>query len=191
MNRIQARIFLYSMLTALLLFCPAVVAAKNLHLIESLPNGFAIYRSGTPSEKDLAEFSELGIQEIAVLSGNAQKHELKHREVFPDLVIVYDEKQNHKEPLTEAFLDWFDKWVERSRREGMKIAIRCKCGCHRTGRLAAYYQMKWQNLTYEDATIIMGKHGKHMSRYKHLWDQVRGLAERIEGQGEVMVRESG
>lgn len=42
--------------------------------------------------------------------------------------------------------------------------------------------MKWQNLSYEDATIIMDTYGKHMWRFRYLWDQVAMLAKRIEAQ---------
>jgi protein-tyrosine phosphatase len=154
------------------------VSAGNLHLIEQLPNGFAIYRSGKPRVEDLDRFKRLGITEIAVLSGNAEKHELKHREVYPELEVVYNEKQTHRRLPDETFLDWFDQWVEDARQTGKKIAFRCNCGCHRTGRLAAYYQMRWQNLTYEDAAIIMKKHGRRMFFYPHLFDQVKVLEER-------------
>jgi protein-tyrosine phosphatase len=170
------RLILLLLLAAL----PAVSAAGNLHLIEELPNGFAIYRSGKPDQEDLEKYHQLGIQEIAVLSGNADKYELRYQSLVPDLQVVYDEKQNAKKLPDAAFFDWFDAWVEKARRRGTKIAFRCNCGCHRTGRLAAYYQMKWQNLTYEDAIILMNKHGRRMSFHPGLKDQVRRLQERIE-----------
>jgi protein-tyrosine phosphatase len=167
-------------LLMLLTILPAAAAASNLHLIETLPNGFAIYRSGKPDLEDLEEYRRLGIQEIAVLSGNADKHELKYHDRVPDLQVVYNEKQSPKKLPDAAFFDWFDTWVERARLSGRKIAFRCNCGCHRTGRLAAYYQMKWQNLTYEDAIILMNKHGRRMSFYPGLKEQVRQLQQRIE-----------
>jgi protein-tyrosine phosphatase len=170
------------LLILLLVGLPAAAAARNLHLIEDLPNGFAIYRSGKPDREGVAEYRALGIQEIAVLSGNADDHELKYAEEHPALVVVYDEKQNPKRPPDPAFLDWFDAWVEEARREGRKIAFRCNCGCHRTGRLAAYYQMKWQNLTHEDAVILMNKHGRRMRFYPGLKDQVREFQARIRHQ---------
>ena len=163
----------------LYLLLPASISAKNLHLMESLPNGFAIYRSGDPSPKDMREFKRLGILEMAVLTGDAEKKELKFHHLHPDLRIVYNEKQNHRIPLDDVFLDWFDSWVETARSEGKIIAFRCHCGCHRAGRLAAYYQMRWQNLTFEDATVLMKEYGKNMGAYGHLWDQVRELEKRI------------
>ena len=165
----------------LLLFFSIPISAKNLHLIESLPNGFAIYRSGDPSPKDMREFKRLGIEEMAVLTGDAKKKELKFHHVYPGLRIVYNEKQDHRIPLDEEFLDWFDSWIETARADGKIIAFRCHCGCHRAGRLAAYYQMRWQNLTFDDASVLMREYGKNMGAYGHLWDQVRQLEERIPG----------
>jgi protein-tyrosine phosphatase len=162
--------------------CASVAEARNLHLIEKLPNGYAIYRLGKPDEEGMLEMRELGIQEIAVLSGNAEKHEEKYRHLYPELEVVYNEKQRVRKLPDPAFLDWFDAWVEEARREGKIIAFRCDCGCHRTGRLAAYYQMKWQNLTYEDAVEIMMEHGRRMFFYPSLPDQVRELQKRIEAQ---------
>ncbi|MFH1842050.1 MAG: dual specificity protein phosphatase family protein [bacterium] len=167
-------------LAALLL--PVGTFANNLHLIEALPNGFAIYRTGKPDADDLAEIRELGVSEMVVLSGNADKHESEHLDVYPELKVVYNEKQSTQRLPDDEFLDWFDSWVEQARREGRKIAFRCNCGCHRTGRLAAYYQMKWQNLSLEDALIIMNNHGKRMGWYPTLPDQVRDLQVRIENQ---------
>lgn len=182
MNWIISRFAAFLILGLFVSLTADVAKAENLHLIEKLPNGFAIYRSGSPSEEDVGEYRDLGIQEMAVLAGNADKHELKYRDQHPDLRIVYDEKQRASVPLDDEFLDWFDEWVEEARREGKKIAFRCNCGCHRAGRLSAYYQMKWQNLSYEDATLIMDAYGKHMWRFRYLWDQVEMLAKRIEAQ---------
>jgi hypothetical protein len=179
----KATRFLHVLVSGLTVFLIAGGAsAKNLHLIEELPNGFAIYRSGSTSKEDVAEYKDLGIEEMAVLSGNADRYELKYRDQHPGLKIVYNMAQNASVPLDDEFLDWFDAWVEAARQAGKKIAFRCNCGCHRAGRLAAYYQMKWQNLTHEDATIIMEAHGKHMWNYRYLWDQVAVLADRIKAQ---------
>ena len=106
------------LLILLLVGLPAAAAARNLHLIEELPNGFAIYRSGKPDREGVAEYRELGIQEIAVLSGNADDHELKYAEEHPDLVVVYDEKQNAKRPPEPAFLDWTPGWRRPGGRAG-------------------------------------------------------------------------
>lgn len=166
------------------LFAPPVAeqaSAGNLHLIDSLPNGFAIYRSGKPDRDDMAEYCELGITEIAVLAGNAKDAEFKYRDACPTLEVVYDEKQEAGKPVSEAFIEWFDSWVQSARSEGKKIAFRCNCGCHRTGRLAAYYQMKYQNLTVEDALLVMYGHGRYWSRNRGIEPQVRALADYLNG----------
>lgn len=156
-------------------------AAKNLHLVDELANGFKLYRSGVPTKNDLKEFNELGIQEIAVLSGDADRYERKYADLVPGLKIVYNEKQDSGEPLTESFLEWFDSWIQEARDQGKVIAFRCKCGCHRTGRLAAYYQMKYQNLTSDEAMEVLREHGKRMFLHRDLDDQVRALEDFING----------
>ena len=81
---------------------------KNLHLIERLPNGFHIYRSGVPSNADLKEYGKLGIQEIAVLSGDAKRHELKNADLAPGLMVPEREPTYlHSSPHTrpESGLD--------------------------------------------------------------------------------------
>ena len=42
--------------------------------------------------------------------------------------------------------------------------------------------MKWQNLSYEDAIILMNKHGRRMRFYPGLKDQVREFQARIRSQ---------
>ena len=54
-----------------LALAPSLASAENLHEIESDVQGFAIYRSGKPNGSDMAEYCELGITEMMVLSGNA------------------------------------------------------------------------------------------------------------------------
>lgn len=152
------------------------VFAKNLHLIqENNETGFAIYRTGKPNYWDMKKFCELGIEEIMVLSGNAEQFEGRHKEACPNLKVIYNEKQKAKIPLTRSFLNFFDNWVQEAQAKGKKIAFRCNCGCHRTGRLAAYYQMKYQGLSAKDAKILMKKHGKWMVFFRFLYPQVDAL----------------
>ncbi len=156
-------------------------AGNNLHLIESKENGFAIYRTGKPDADDMKEFCKLGIEEMVVLSGTADEHEYKYQDSCPGLRVVFNEKMSARVPVKVSFLDFFDSWVEDARRTGKKIAFRCECGCHRTGRLAAYYQIKFQNVTTEDALILMKKHGKFMFLYPELKPQVRSMADYLAG----------
>ena len=53
------------------------------------------------------------------------------------------ENQLVKNPLTLDFLRQFDEWVMDAQKKGKKIAFRCNCGCHRTGRLAGYAEMRF------------------------------------------------
>ncbi len=158
---------------------PGALLARNLHLIDQLPNGFRIYRSGLPTEEDFREFNKLGIEEMAVLSGDARHREFQYSRLAPDLKVVFNEKQSGSEPLTASFLKWFDDWASEARKEGKVIAFRCRCGCHRTGRLAAYYQMKYQNLTAEDAIVIMNQYGVNMFLHPELIPQIRSLEDYI------------
>lgn len=149
--------------------------SKNLHLVDSNRHGFAIYRTGKPSAEDIKEFCRLRISEIVVLSGDAESVELKHKDLCPSLSVVYNEKQEVRTPLTRSFLENFDHWVKISQTEGKKIAFRCDCGCHRTGRLAAYYQMKYQSLSVQDAVKFLYKFGKNIDRYPELIPQITAL----------------
>ncbi|MGE3975241.1 MAG: dual specificity protein phosphatase family protein [Bdellovibrionales bacterium] len=169
-----------SIFLAVTFFTPTLFA-NNLQLIESTDNGFAFYRSGQPNEKDMKEFCRLGITEIMVLSGNAQDHEVKHQAACPTLKVIYNEKQDEDIPVTGQFLDEFDSWIQDAKAHGKKVAIRCNCGCHRTGRLAAYYQMKYQNITAVDAWILLDKHGKFMVFFKNLKPQTYALQDYIKG----------
>ena len=165
-----------------LLFSFCAFAGNNTHLIdEESESGYAIYRVSKPSFKDMKKFCDLGIEEMVVLSGNADSYEVKNQAGCPSLKVVYNEKQSSKIPLTSSFLEWFDNWVAEAKRVGKKIAFRCNCGCHRTGRLAAYYQMKFQNLTAADAKAILKKHGKYMFLFRHLYPQVYALKDYIKG----------
>ncbi len=155
--------------------------ANNLHLIESRANGFALYRTGAPDKKEVKELCDLGIQEIMVLSGDAEKHELKYQDECPTLKVIYNEKQSDDIALTKGFLNDFDTWVTDAQATGKKIAFRCVCGCHRTGRLAAYYQMKYQNITSVDAIAVMNKHGKVMFLHQALKPQVRAMQDHLQG----------
>ena len=44
----------------------------------------------------MKKFCELGIEEIMVLSGNAEQFEVRHKEACPNLKVIYNEKQKAK-----------------------------------------------------------------------------------------------
>jgi hypothetical protein len=162
---------------------PPSALAGNLHLVEALPNGFALYRSGKPDRDDVEEYCRLGIEEMCVLSGNAADHELRYRQACPMLAVVYDVEQDADVPVDRAFLEWFDAWVGEAREQGKRIAVRCNCGCHRTGRLIAYYQMRYQNLTTADALLIMYEYGENWGLHRNIEPQVRALRDYLVGRG--------
>ena len=170
------------MFVLLFVLSPNAAFSTNLYLIESDANGFAIYRSGKPDRDDMAEYCELGIEEMMVLSGNAEDHEYKYADECPSLTVIYNQKQDERVPVTESFLEKFDDWVMRAKEEGRKIAFRCNCGCHRTGRLAGYYQMKYRGLSYDDAKELMMERGKWMLFYPGLKQQLKAMADYVAGQ---------
>lgn len=153
----------------------------NLHLMDQDPNsGFKLYRLGKPSKEDIKNLCLLGVEEIAVLSGTAKKVESEYKQECPSLKVVYNVEQDVQEPLTTDFIKGFDRWVSESKRKGKKIAFRCNSGSHRTGRLAAYYQMKYRKLSTEDAWDLAQTRGIFMhlvDRYGHLQEQFIALNE--------------
>jgi protein-tyrosine phosphatase len=162
----------------------AVANGHNLQLVDDSPNGFALYRSGVPKRRQFQELCELGVRELLVMSGNADLFEARYAaEHCPEMKIVYDEKQREEVPLTVEFLEGFDRWIDRARAEGVKVLFRCDCGCHRTGRLAAYYRMKYNDYTVAEAIAEMNELGYRMGSDKHrsLPLQVRALGDFIDG----------
>ncbi len=156
-------------------------AIWNIHSIEKKENGFEIFRYGLPSKLGVQELCLRGIKEVMILSGNAGNFEWKYKEFCPGLKVVYNIKQTTETTLSPEFLQFFDEWVENAQKSGKKIAFRCDCGCHRTGRLAAYYQMKYQNLNDTQAIEEMNKNGFFMKYYPELIPQVRDLYSYIQG----------
>jgi hypothetical protein len=174
--------FLAACLALAPLFFNLNAQADNLHVIDQdQNNGFAIYRSGRPNVSEIKELCRLGITEMMVLSGDADQVELKNQAICPTLKVIYNNKQDARVPLTESFLDQFDQWVEDARHSGKKIAFRCSCGCHRTGRLGAYYRMKYQNWTAEAAIKEMLALGKVMFVFPELSPQVHSLGDYVSG----------
>lgn len=156
---------------------------NNLHLVgQDRATGYALYRTSKPNANDMQEFCRLGITEMLVLSGSARKHEWKFQSTCPTLSVVKNLKQKTIVPLDQDFLAFFDQWVQEAKEQGKKIAFRCECGCHRTGRLAAYYQMKYQGLTLEEARDVMSEKGKYMWLFPHIYRQVDALADFVAGE---------
>ncbi len=154
----------------------------NTHLVDQdVRTGFEIYRTSRPSRQDMRTLCKLGITEMMVLSGTAERHELRYAEECPTLKVIYNEPQNTTTPVSSKFLRAFDAWVEGARHDGKKIAFRCECGCHRTGRLAAYYHMKHQGVSLEQATADLTRYGQWMIFYPHIYKQVQALHDYVQG----------
>ncbi|MBC7386895.1 MAG: dual specificity protein phosphatase family protein [Cryobacterium sp.] len=154
---------------------------QNMHLIQEDQKGFAIYRTSEPNAADMQNFCKLGITEMMVLSGDGQIDTDLAKKYCPQLKVVYNTQQTAKIPMSGDFLDGFDSWVKESQAMGKKIAFRCHCGCHRTGRLAAYYQMKYMGYSAEAANKDLRKFAKYMILYPFLDNQVRALHDYVEG----------
>ena len=171
----------YAYLATLLAFGMSMPAmADNLHLIDSHPSGYAIYRSGSPTRADFKHWCRIGIQEVYVISGNADRIEDRYASLCPSMKIIANEAQDVEVLPDARALELFDAWVADAMTNHKKILFRCNCGCHRTGRLAAYYQMKYQNLTADDAIALMNAYGKMMMFHPELPKQVRDLEQRIQ-----------
>jgi hypothetical protein len=163
---------------------------NNLHQIDGpAPDGqlaFRVYRSGAPGKETFAKWcGELGIKRAIVMSGDAGKFELAWQAegVCPDVEVLYNEKQDHNRPVSDGFLDFYDQEIERARADGVGILARCFTGSHRAGRMAAYYQMKYQGLTADEAIAVMTYNGMMMPLFNIvLIPQVRAMSEYIHGE---------
>jgi protein-tyrosine phosphatase len=165
---------------------------NNLHLIEGPPPGkdapmaFRVYRSGVPSKETFAKWcSEYKIKRVIDLAGTADKNEraFQKQGICPDIEIIYSEKQTPEQPLSSEFLKFFDAQIEKARKDNVGILLRCTSGSHRAGRLSAYYQMKYQGLTPDEAIAVMDYNGVMMPLYDPiLQPQVRALYDYIKNQ---------
>lgn len=172
-----------SFLLSLLITLAFVSCAANPRLIDEDPaTGFALYRSGGLSRAELARVCEKGVREIVVMNGTAASRECVWREeVCPGLAVRYDRKQDVGIPLSAAFLESFDAWVVRAQSAGTPILVRCTHGWHRTGRLSAYYRMRFQDLPVQDALTLIHAYGHFMWWHPYLEPQVRALADYVAG----------
>lgn len=158
---------------------------NNLHLIDrDTDTGYAIYRLGQPNADDVRGLCELGVSEIVVLAGDAMDYEQTYLDECPGLKVIYN-VEDDLSPLSTTWLGHFDDWVADARADGKKVAFRCTCGCHRTGRLAAYYQMKYRGLSAKDAWDLALTRGIVMEAvdyFASLQQQIIALYEHIHEQ---------
>lgn len=152
---------------------------KHLQQIDQASNGYVMYRSGQPDEGDVEEICELGVSKIYALNGEAGKYEAKLKEKCPSVEVVYNTLQDPGTAIPREFLDSFDQAVEEARTTGKGILFHCSCGCHRTGRLAAYYRMKYQGWSSDAAIEEMNEVGDDMDQHPTLPTQVKALEDYI------------
>jgi len=158
----------------------SVSCAASPTLIERDDAGFALYRSGRHGEQGVERMCRLGVMEILVLDGSGEGVECRYREEScPDLQVRYDNEQRPDVPLSAGFLREFDRWIEDARAEGKTVALRCRHGWHRAGRLSAYYEMKFMGADVEKALKKMHDVGRLMWRHRYLDPQVRALNDYI------------
>lgn len=154
----------------------------NTHLIEASVSGFAIYRTSKPNRsKDFKRLCAAGVREMMVLDGTGSIDAAMAKKYCPGMKVIYDVNQSAKVAVDNQFLAFFDRWVLQAKATGKRIAFRCNCGCHRTGRLAAYYRMKYQGMTSEQAIAEMMDLGRVMIFYPQLPPQVRAMKDYIDG----------
>ncbi len=118
--------------------------------------GFKMVRTGRPKFKGFQEMCKLGVRRMIVMSGNGSVEENFAKTPWaqkecPGFKVIYNQQQKTAVPLSKDFLNEFDKVVEQAKKDGVGVAFRCNCGCHRTGRLAAYYRMKYLKKSAEDS----------------------------------------
>lgn len=143
--------------------------------------GYGVYRSGQPTDDQIKSLCGLGVRQVFALNGEGGKYEQALKSNCPQAEIVYNVMQDADSPTSIAFLQKFDDAVSKARSEGTGILFHCSCGCHRTGRLAAYYRMKYQGWTADQAIKEMLEVGKDMDGHPTLPGQVRAMEDYIKG----------
>jgi hypothetical protein len=164
---------------------------NNLHKIDGPAPGqpkqaYRLYRSGAPTKETFAKWcSEYGIERVIVMSGDADSHELKYQAegICKNIQVIYDVKQEVGDPVSDGFLKWFDEQAQKAKQDNVGLLFRCQTGSHRTGRLAAYYQIKNQNLSVDQAIKVMNHKGMLMPLFDvELVPQVRAIGDYLKGQ---------
>jgi protein-tyrosine phosphatase len=157
-------------------------SANRASSLDTSDNGFAVYRSGQPEAKDIEDWCKLGVTKIFALNGQAGRY-FKAIDDFcgGKAKVEYNHEQDPDTAVTKEFLDKFDGSVAAAQASGEKILFHCYCGCHRTGRLAAYYRMKYQNWPAEKAIEEMMGIGKDMDNHPSLSAQVYAMQDHIQG----------
>ena len=156
---------------------------NNLKQIDGpAPDGqpaFRVYRSAAPSRQTFESWCKVyNIDRVIVLSGDAASYELKYQAqgVCPGIKVIHNSFHRFDLPFQKSFLDWFDGAVASAKNDKAGLLLRCITGSHRTGQLAAYYQLKYLNMSIDGVVKDMNNDGAAMPFFD-LWmmPQVRGL----------------
>jgi len=129
-----------------LLFVPTA-EANNLECIggDCHGPGYAVYRSSEPGPQEWKAVCGTWKTDFVVLDDDSwQKRDRVYKRQCPNGTVVYAKSQSVAANLDTDFLAFFDQVIARARSEGRKVLLHCRLGTHRTGRLAAYYGLKFE-----------------------------------------------
>ena len=149
--------------------------------VDGSPGGFNLIRSGQPDVAEVEELCKRGVTRIFALNGQAGRYSQVLADKCPRARVVYNQEQDPDTGLPRGFLESFDLAVQDAKASGEGILIHCYCGCHRTGRLAAYYRMKYQGWPAAQAIEEMMDLGKDMDEHPSLSAQVYAMEDHIKG----------
>jgi hypothetical protein len=149
--------------------------------------GYAVYRSSDPGEADWSAVCGDWKTDFVVLNDDRwQKRQERYRKHCPNGTVVYARSQTVSRGLDRDFLAFFDQVIARARAEGRKVLFHCKLGAHRTGRLAAYYELKHEGWSLDRALEDFDEHLPFLTRVYGLFfnnrvrRQIRGIAAFLE-----------
>ena len=149
--------------------------------------GFAVYRSSNPGSAEWSAVCGDWKTDFVVLNDDRwQEREERYRKYCPNGTVVYARSQSISRGLEPDFLAFFDQVIARARAEGRKVLFHCKLGVHRTGRLAAYYELKHEGWSLERALEDFDEHVPSLTRVYGVFfngrvrRQIRGLAAFLE-----------
>jgi len=167
------------------LLAGASAAAGNLACIggDCRGPGFAVYRSSNPGQAEWSAVCGDWKTDFVVLNDDRwQKREERYGKRCPNSTVVYARSQSISRGLDRDFLVFFDQIIARARAEGRKVLFHCTLGVHRTGRLAAYYELKHEGWSLDRALTDFDDHVPFLTRvYGFVLNgrvrrQIRGIA---------------
>lgn len=142
--------------------------ARNLHVIdEDKATGYRLIRMGRPSAGTMQKLCDYGPTKVIVLSGDGSVEKNFARDRCPTLEVIFDKKTLVKYPLTTGFLKFFDDELAKAKAGGYTLAFRCTCGCHRTGRLAGYFNIKYKKMSADAAFKDLKKKMTFGAKFMH------------------------